>query len=49
MQKATAFPAAAAASIVADGLFDELVVPTYADIPFDLFMKRLKILLPNQG
>ena len=39
MQKATAFPAAAVASIVAEGQFDDKILPTYADVPY----KRMQV------
>jgi len=41
MQKATAFPAAACAALVASGEFDDKGLPTYADIPFDKMQENL--------
>lgn len=44
MQKATAFPAAAVAAIVAEGQFDDKVLPTYADIPYDRMQVNLGLI-----
>jgi len=41
MQKGTGFPAAAVASMMADGLMDGKGVLTYADVDFEEYMKRL--------
>jgi saccharopine dehydrogenase (NAD+, L-lysine-forming) len=47
MQKATAFPAAAVAALMAEGVFDGKDSLAYADIPADLFMKKLKLISPE--
>ena len=41
MQKSTAFPAASVTALVAEGVFDDKIIPTYADIPFDRMMSNL--------
>jgi len=41
MQKATAFPAASVAALVASGEFDHKIIPTYGDIPFDKMQANL--------
>jgi hypothetical protein len=41
MQKATAFPAAAVASLIADGEFADKKVPEYRDVPFNKMVEKL--------
>jgi saccharopine dehydrogenase-like NADP-dependent oxidoreductase len=47
MQKATAFPAAAVASLMADGIFDDKPSVVYADIPAEPFNERLNLICPE--